>query len=230
MTDFTGFPKEGLQFLSDLTANNHRDWFEAHKPDFQNHIQKPAQAFVTALGERLQTISPNIRYDTKLSGSGSIMRIYRDVRFSADKTPYKTHIGIVFWEGEGKKTENPGFFIGFDAGGAKVYAGMGGFPKEMLTAYRDAVVDDTLGSELENIVADIRALDGYEVSGEHYKRVPRGYDKDHPRANLLLNNTLGAMSPQMSANHVTTADFVDRCLDHCQKMSPLQQWLVKIAP
>ena len=115
MSNFTGFPKAGLQFLTDLAANNNRDWFQAHKSDFQNHIQKPAQNFVMDLGEQLQTISSQIRYDTKLSGSGSIMRIYRDIRFSEDKTPYKTHIGIVFWEGAGKKTENPGFYIGFDA-------------------------------------------------------------------------------------------------------------------
>ena len=228
MANFTGFPKAGLQFLIDLAANNNREWFQAHKADFQNHIQKPAQDFVAVLGERLQTISSDIRYDTNLNGSGSLMRIYRDVRFSKDKTPYKTNVGIVFWEGAGKKTENPGFYVGFDADGARVYAGMGGFPKPMLTAYRDAVVDDDLGTKLEAIIADIQALDGYEVRGTHYKRVPRGYDKDHKRASLLLHNTLGTVSPQMTVDELTSPDFVDMCFDHCQKMAGVQQWLVQV--
>ena len=103
---FTGFPREGIQFLRDIDDNNNRDWFEAHKHIYQTALVEPAQAFIVALGERLQTIAPNVQYDTRTNGSGSLMRIYRDVRFSKDKSPYKNWIGIVFWEGQGKKTDN----------------------------------------------------------------------------------------------------------------------------
>lgn len=229
MSNFTGFPKAGLQFFTALAANNNRDWFEAHKADFQKNVQQPAQAFVMALGEKLQTISSNIRYDTSLNGSGSIMRIYRDVRFSADKTPYKTHLGLVFWEGPGKKTEEPAFYIGIDGNGAKVYGGMYGFPKPMLERYREAVADDKSGQALAAIMADLQASGQYEISEPHYKRVPRGYDKDHPRADWLRQNGLGLISPQMEVDAVTRADFVDTCFAHCQQMAPLQQWLVKVS-
>ena len=227
---FTGFPLEGLQFFEKLAANNNRDWFKAHKQDFQAQVQRPAQAFVIALGQRLQTLSSAIRYDANLNGSGSIMRIYRDIRFSRDKTPYKTHLGIVFWEGEGKKTENPAFYFGLDPTGGKMYAGMSGFPKPMLEAYRQAVLDNSLGSELETVLAKLKTMQDYEVSEPHYKRMPRGFDKDHPRASLLLYNGLGVVSPQIDPAIISSPALIDVCFEHCQKMAPVQQWLVKVSP
>lgn len=103
LQSFSGFPEEGIQFLADLDVNNNRDWFQANKKLFQERLQIPAQQFVAALGVRLLKISAGIRYDTRTNGSGSLMRIYRDTRFSKDKTPYKTNISMAFWEGPGKK-------------------------------------------------------------------------------------------------------------------------------
>ena len=85
----------------------------------------------------------------------NIMRIYRDIRFSKDKTPYKTWLGIVFWHGDRKKTENPGFYFGLDHEGAHLHCGWHRLPKEALHAFRAAVVDDQTGSELEGILLDI---------------------------------------------------------------------------
>jgi len=106
---FSGFPEEGLQFLTDLGQNNDRDWFDARKQTYTDTIVSPALAFVEALGERLQIISPHIQYDTRTNGAGSLMRIYRDTRFSADKRPYKTWVGIRFWEGgrKARQGDNP---------------------------------------------------------------------------------------------------------------------------
>ncbi len=84
--DFDGFPLEAMQFFADLEHNNNRDWFQAHKPDYQNHIIAPGKAFVLALGQRLAAISPHIQFDTRTNGAGSMLRIYRDIRFSKDKT------------------------------------------------------------------------------------------------------------------------------------------------
>lgn len=111
MDSFNGFPEAGLQFLADLRDNNDRAWFNPRKAQFKRDLQTHAIAFVEALGARLQSISPGINFDTRTNGAGSLMRIYRDTRFSNDKTPYKTNIGIVFWEGAGKKTEVPGFYF-----------------------------------------------------------------------------------------------------------------------
>ena len=85
----------------------------AHKEIFQERLQKPAQQLMMALGMRLQELSPGIRFDTRTNGSGSLLRIYRDIRFSEDRTPYKTHVTLAFWEGVGKKLANPAFSVLF---------------------------------------------------------------------------------------------------------------------
>ena len=126
MTDeiFTSFPEETIKFFLQLEGNNNRDWFTAHKQDYIDYVQQPSLAFIKTMGERLLTISPGMVYDTRTNGSGSLMRIYRDVRFSPDKTPYKNNLGIVFWEGEGKKAENPGFYFHVAPNGMGFYTGM----------------------------------------------------------------------------------------------------------
>ena len=95
MTDggFDGFPEDALRFIYELSQNNEKTWFDANKSRYQESITANVPAFVPSLGERLKAgISPNTVYDTRANGAGSMMRIYRDVRFSRDKTPYKTNI------------------------------------------------------------------------------------------------------------------------------------------
>jgi len=225
---FTGFPEEGLQFLAELGQNNDRDWFNARKQTYTDTIVSPALAFVETLGERLQYISPHIQYDTRTNGAGSLMRIYRDTRFSADKSPYKNWIGIRFWEGGGKASENPGYFFGFDATGGGLHVGMHGFDKAMLAAYRAAVADDELGSELAAALESVSAAGAYEVQGEHYKRVPRGFEADHPRADLLRFNTLYISSPGIPPAELASPGLVDAVMDHCQATAPVQKWLLKV--
>jgi uncharacterized protein (TIGR02453 family) len=229
LQSFTGFPEAGIQFLADLARNNNREWFQANKKTFQKQLQEPAQKFVVALGTRLQELSAGIRFDTRTNGSGSLMRIYRDTRFSKDKTPFKTNLSMAFWEGPGKKMANPGFFIRFEPGGGGIYAGQHVFDKTKLELFRDAVIDDQLGSELGQALAQVSSVGGYEVGGEHYKRVPQGYDADHPRAVYLKYNGLWVVNPTA----VTEADLyqpelVDICFEHCQQMDPIHRWLVKL--
>ena len=227
-TTFNGFPSEGIQFLNDLSHNNEREWFNPRKEIYKVQIMQPALSFIQAMGDRLQHLSPHIQYDTRTNGSGSLMRIYRDTRFSKDKTPYKNYVGIIFWEGSGKKTECPGFHLGLAGTGAGIHVGMHGFPKPMLTAYRQAVADDKLGAELLEAVTAVQQA-GYTVGGEHYKRVPRGYDAEHPRADWLRYAALFASSGDIPASVVTSPDFMDVCFDHFEKMAPIQRWLVKVA-
>jgi uncharacterized protein (TIGR02453 family) len=229
VTQFEGFPRDTLVFLNELSENNDKTWFDANKDRYRANVIANAPAFVATLGERLQTgISPGIVYDTRTNGAGSMMRIYRDTRFSKDKTPYKTNIAFAFWEGQRKKMENPSFGFQFGTFGAGLYGGVWGFPKGMLEAYRQAVVDDKLGVELEQVIAQVQAAGGYEIGGEQYKRVPRGYDADHPRAELLKYKGLHASSPQFDVEIVTTPELVDVCYAHCKAMAPLQQWLVRL--
>lgn len=223
-----GFPAEGIQFLEDLENNNNKEWFDARKDIYKTQLVEPAIALVETFGTRLQAdISDGIQFDTRTNGAGSLMRIYRDTRFSKDKSPYKTYLGIAWWEGPKKKTENPSFFFHMDANGGVLHVGMHGFDKPLLEAYRQAVVDDTLGAELAEIVEAVEAA-GYNMNSNHYKRVPNGYDKDHPRADLLLHKGLGASSPTIPRAQIQSAELVDICIAHAKAMAPLHQWLVRL--
>ena len=176
----------------------------------------------------MKIFSPGLSYDSRKDGRGSIMRIYRDVRFSKDKTPYYTYLRIRFWEGADKKG-SPGVFIGLDEKGAGVHVGMYMFPKNFLNAYREAVLDDNLGQELVDVLEKLRSAGEYEISSPHYKRVPRGYDALHPRAELLRQNTLFVSSPSIKKAVLTKPDFIDVCLDHVAVMIPLHHWLLRVS-
>ena len=225
---FSGFPKAGLQFLANLAVNNNRDWFEAHKETYQTHLLKPAQAFVETLGQKLQTVSSDIRVDTRTNGSGVLMRIYRDTRFSKDKSPYKTNISGLFWEGSGKKTEHPAFGFQLEANALRLMAGIFHFPKPMLAAYRNAIVNEESGAELAEALSSLTKTGVYTLHGEHYKRVPRGFESDHPRANLLRYSGLYVSPPEIGVGQLTSPDLVDSCFGHFLAMAPVQQWLLKI--
>jgi uncharacterized protein (TIGR02453 family) len=229
MTDitFTHFPSETINFYRDLEQNNNRRWFEAHKQEYLEYVQKPSLAFIAVMGERLKNISPNMVYDTRTNGAGSLMRIYRDIRFSPDKTPYKTNLGIVFWEGKGKKSENPGFYFHVDPRSLGFYCGMYGFSKEVLYKYRETVADDKLGQELVRIINNLYSS-GYEVGGEHYKRVPRNYNADHPRAELLKYNTLYCSITDINPALMSQPGFMNVAYGHWEKMAHLHHWLVKV--
>jgi uncharacterized protein (DUF2461 family) len=140
---------------------------------------------------------------------------------------YKTNISGLFWEGTGKKTEHPAFGFQLTADNIGLMAGIFVFPKPMLTAYREAVLDDKLGPALPEAITAVASQGPYEISGEHYKRVPRGFDPDHPRANLLRYNGLYAHPIRVNAD-LTSPNLVDICLHHFQNMAPIQQWLTQI--
>ena len=115
MDKFEGFPAAGFEWFRKLAKNNNRTWFEKHKQEYVDNLQAPALAMVVELGERLKSVVPSISYDARPNG-GSMMRIYRDIRFSKDKTPYKTHIGINWWEGSGKGGTGFHFFMDAEGG------------------------------------------------------------------------------------------------------------------
>jgi len=225
---FSGFPNDTLQFLKDLAANNNREWFKTHEETYHTSVLGPAQAFVITLGERLKTISKGISYDPATNGSGSIMRIYRDIRFSKDKSPYHTHLRITFWEGSSKKTENPGYFFTMDGNEGILYGGLYMFSKELLGTYRQAVLDPGLGKELEAAVDAVRGAGKYEIGGDTYKKVPSGYPAEHPRARYLLHTGLHAASPKIEAKTLSSPALVDVCYEYAQRMAPVHRWLVQL--
>jgi uncharacterized protein (TIGR02453 family) len=224
---FAGFPEGAFEFLRQIEVNNNKTWFEAHKSEYVENLQRPAQAFVVTLGERLRAIFPAIGYDPRPHG-GSLMRIHRDIRFSKDKSPYKSHIGANFWEGE-RKGEGSGFHFFMDAEGARLYVGHHEFSKPLLQAYRAAVLDERRGKQLQAAVAELQSAKGFEVGGEQSKRVPAGLDPEHPRADLLRHKALYGRSPQIQVKTLQSRALVDRCIEYAQAMAPLQRWFKQLA-
>ena len=225
---FNGFPNQALNFFEELSKNNNRESFQEHKGQYQERILLPAQSFVIALGESLKLLSNGIEYDQRTSGVGSILRIYRDIRFSKDKTPYKTHLGIIFWEGARKKMENPSFYFQMDAQGAVLYTGFYQFAREYLRAYREAIDDRQIGSELESVLEEAKGEGKFEIGGEQYKRVPTGFDKEHPRADLLRYKGLWMGSPLIEPSVIFSPGLVDVCFQYAVEMMPLHKWLVEV--
>lgn len=226
---FEGFPKGTLAFLKGLQKNNTKEWFDAHRKDYEEQVDGPSKAFVVAMGERLAEIAPKIQAVPKVNGS--LFRINRDTRFSADKSPYKTSIGVFFWEGSRPKMECPGFYLHLEPRAMMLGAGIYMFTKDALEVYRKAVVDPKLGPALRKAVDAV----GPETVGQagcgmpldRYKKVPKGYDPAHPNADLLLLKGLhaGCEEPVPAALH--TAELVDYALDRWRRLAPIHKWLVK---
>jgi uncharacterized protein (TIGR02453 family) len=175
---FTGFSREGLQFLVDLALNNDRSWFQPRKGDYERLLKEPLEALCLALGERFEAERLPLRSDPRHSP----FRIYRDVRFSADKSPYKAHVSASFpWTGKGG-----GVGAYFHLRPGEIFAGGGMWhpSPEQLAAWRRAVDRDLDGVRATIEGPAFVATFGH-VEGDRLKRVPTGFDPNHPGAELL---------------------------------------------
>lgn len=224
--NFDGFSGETVGFFLSLKRNNTREWFSQHKQAFEEEVMEPAKAFVVAMGERLQEIAPNIIAVPQVNRS--IFRIYRDTRFSADKTPYKTHLGIFFWEGSRPKMECPGFYFHLEPPNLMLGGGIYMFPKTMLEYYRNAAVHPEYGAELADIIQKIEERKGYTLGGKHYKRIPVGFDPAHPNADLLLYNGLHAGTEDSIPTQLYNHDLLDYCVEKITPLMELHRWMVAL--
>jgi len=220
---FNGFTKVTFKFFKDLEENNKREWFEEHRTIFEKNVVEPAQEFVMEMGGRLRSACPRIVAIPKIDKS--IFRIYRDVRFGKNKIPYKTHLGIFFWEGPRKKLGNPGFYLQLDKSSILIAGGLHSLPSELLKAYRDAVSDPKKGAEIAKILKKLTKNTSYKLGGMHYKRVPRGYDPDNSNVDLLLHNGLYVYYEGPVPKEVSSRDFLDYSFGIFKDMLPLHNWL-----
>ncbi len=217
------FSARTLGFLAGLSEHNDRDWFTAHRADYDEALMAEAKAFVSAMGEALEAHTPDVHAEPR--DNGSIFRINRDTRFSKDKRPYKDHLDMMFWVGEGRSRERPGFFFRLTTDKVHLGAGKHMLDKGELQRFRDAVAGPA-GEELQGLVEGLRTA-GYEVGNSHYKRVPRGYDADHPRADLLRFNALFAGADADHPVSLGDGGFVAWCDERFQATRPLLAWMVE---
>lgn len=177
MGGFAGFPPETFRFLKQLARHNERDWFQRNKRRYESDVLDPALAFIEAMQQPLAKISPHFAAVPRRSG-GSLMRVYRDVRFSADKRPYKTNVGIQFRHLRGRDVHAPGFYLHLEPGQCFIGAGVWRPDSVALGDIRRAIVDSP---SLWLEARDARAFrQHFDLGGESLKRPPRGFDGDHP--------------------------------------------------
>ena len=226
MPGFNGFPPETVTFFTQLKEDNNKPWFDAHKPDYQKYVMEPTQEFIEEMGLKLKQLSPGIHAEPRVNKS--IFRIYRDTRFSPDKAPYKTHLAIWMWEGEGAKFESSGYYLHLEPPNLMLGVGIHTFSKDLLQAYRDAVVDPVSGPALVKAIQEVSRKKGYNIGGKHYKRVPRGYDPDHENVELLLYNGLTAGKEEPIPDEFYSEALIDYCYQKYVDMYPIEQWLFEL--
>ncbi len=222
--EFQGFSKETVNFFTELKRNNNTMWFKAHRKKYEAFVTNPAKSFVVAMGRRLRTLSPGIVAIPKVNKS--LFRINRDTRFSPDKSPYKTNLGIFFWEGGPSRMDCPGFYFHLEPPTILLGVGIYRIPKFLLDTYRNSVVHPKYGRELGEIIARVSKQEGYKFGGRHYKRVPSGYDSAHPNAELLLHNGLHVGYESSIPEELYSKKFVAYCFEKFQTAYPLHRWLV----
>ena len=215
-TDFEGFPKDFFAFFRELKANNNRAWFEDNKQRFKDSVQAPMSAFITAMAPRLTKVSKNFVADPRPNG-GSMFRIYRDVRFSRDKSPYKTHMGLHFRHaGSRDDVHGAGLYLHLEPGQSFLAGGCWQPDPRSLARFRDAIAWKPAEWK--------KATRGLELGGDTLIRPPKGYPADHPMIEDLKRKDFIA-SVRLSDAQVCGPKFMNEFLAGARKISPLLRFL-----
>jgi uncharacterized protein (TIGR02453 family) len=205
---FTGFPDEGLVFYEGLEADNSKTYWTQHKADYEAHVRGPFQAL-------LDEVAPEF-------GTAKMFRPYRDVRFSADKTPYKTHQGAVIRPEEGVLGA---WYVQISAEGLRVAGGVWRLESDQVARYRRAVADGVQGPRLRAEVERLTAA-GYGIGGDRLTRPPKGFEvDDEARADLLLHKSLHAYRQWEPADWLHEPAALDRVRTAWREFGPLNRWL-----
>jgi uncharacterized protein (TIGR02453 family) len=223
MTDFH-FPDETRAFLDGIAAHNEKAWFDANRGLYEAGYVAAGRAFVSAMGPRLVEISPDVHFEPKINGS--LSRINRDIRFSKDKRPYKTHLDAWFWHGEKRSWQLPGFWFRLTASELTLGSGLYLFDKPMLETFRQSVIHPRSGKALLAAVAEIAAAGDYALGEKTRKLLPRGYSSGDPeRDAFLLYEGLNA-GITLPVELAYRPGIVELCLEHFRATWPVGKWML----
>lgn len=217
---FSGFPPEALSFLRRLKRNNNRPWFQKHKDDYEENVRFPMQCLIASLGPRMADVAADFDFNPKKS----IFRIYRDTRFSNNKTPYKTNIAAYF-QARGKKSpaERPGLYVGIELGEIFIGGGLYMPSGEQLKSIRKSIVDHP--DEYLSVIEDpaFKKMFG-DVMGDRLVKAPLGYPKDHPMiVHLRLKQFF--VGKEFGETECLKPRFVDTVAKYCAGAMPMIRWL-----
>ncbi len=214
---------ELLQFLGQLAKNNNREWFQKNKDSYEHDVREPLLKFIEAFAPRLAKISPHFVANPSKVG-GSLFRIHRDTRFSRDKSPYKTYVGVQFRHERAKDVHAPGFYMHIQPDGVFVGVGLWHPDADALGLIREAIVDDPVAWKRAKSTKAFK--EHFELAGDSLKRAPKGYDPDHPLIEDLRRKDFIAVS-EWETRWITRPDFLDRFTKHCQAAKPFMSYLSK---
>jgi len=215
------FTRKTLQFLTELSENNNRPWFDDNKQRYEDLVRTPALAYIEAMAQPLAKISPHFIASAKKSG-GSLMRVYRDTRFSKDKTPYKTNIGIQFRHAVGKDVHAPSFYLHIEPGEVFVGAGIWRPDSTTLAGVR-ALIDDA-PKEWNRMCNKVCSKGTFKLAGDSLKRPPRGYTEDHSCIEDLKRKDYIAIA-NLSNAAVTKKTFVADTTALLKTAAPLVKFI-----
>ena len=219
MAGDAGFSDQTFRFLRELADHNEKPWFEANKARFLEHVQAPSLAFVRAVGPSLLGLSRHLKVDDRPVG-GSVMRIYRDIRFAKDKRPYKTAVGIRFSNLDCPADEPfPGFFLHVAPGESTLHSGAWFLEGPMLQRMRQAIAKRA--TEWSRVRTAVGGVDG-----EALRRPPAGFAADHPHIEDLKRKGFYA-SVEFTDAQVVRPDFAKRFVAACEQVDPLNRFLAR---
>lgn len=213
-------------FLRELAANNDREWFAANRARYVAEVQEPALAFVEDVGMRLPEVSRHLVADARTNG-GSLFRIYRDTRFSKDKSPYKTHTGIQFRHERARDVHAPGLYLHLEPGTVFLACGVWHPDSETLHSIRTAVASKP--SRWRAVVVEDPAFaKRFRLGGESLKRPPAGFDREHPLIEDIKRKDFIAIA-DLSEADVVSAGFLSRFLELCEAGGGFMRFLCDAA-
>lgn len=210
-------------WLRQLKKNNNREWFNRNKDRYLETVRDPLLRFIADVGPRLEKISPHFLADPRPTG-GSMFRIYRDTRFSKDKSPYKTHAAAQFRHQAGKDVHAPGFYLHMEPGETFIGAGIWHPDSKALTGIRELMVEDPAG--WKKSISGTSFKSGFALGGESLKRPPRGFDPNHPLVDDLKRKDFVAFT-RFSEKEACSADFLSTYIRACRTMSPFVRYLTR---
>jgi len=221
MIKFGGFNEDFFRFFNELKDNNNRDWFAVNKTRYYESVVNPMGEFIVAIAPRLERISPYYKADPRPHG-GSMFRIYRDTRFSNDKTPYKTHAACHFRHQAGRDAHAPGFYVHIETDGIHFGGGIWRPPSRQLGLIRDFIVDNPSAWDKLGKSAAIKKSGG--IQGDSLKRPPRGFDADAQHIDDLKRKSFFVMieaDAELARGHA----FVDETVKAFRVAARLNQFI-----
>ena len=217
------FSPASFDFLTRLNANNTRDWFDLHKQEYEDAVRNPALDFIAAMADDIEAISPHFLAVPRKVG-GSLMRVYRDVRFGRDKRPFKTNIGIQFRHFQGKDVHAPGFYVHLEPKECFLGVGIWHPDAPALGRIRTAIAENS--AAWVKVSRDRKFSKTYELAGDSLANAPRGYAKDHPLLADLKRKDFIAIAG-FGSRLATSANFKPEVVKSFRSAVPYMQFLCK---